>query len=116
MPWAPFSVAVNGDGAAGSSACSSRRVAAPISSRRAGVARCGGHADRPLQGANGVLGFVDPLGALRQAQRDELGEQLVQVTARGGLFRDLAQRRDRDHIPHIAPLDHGRPVVVDDEP
>ena len=41
-PCAPLIAAANGEATVGSSASSSRRVAAPISSSRAGVARCGG--------------------------------------------------------------------------
>ena len=69
-----------------------------------------------LQRAHGVLGLVDALGTLRQPQGDELRQKLVEIAPDGGLLGDLAERGDRDDVANVAPLDHGRPDVVDDEP
>ena len=43
-----------------------------------------------------------PSGDSAEAQRDELRAQLVEVAGERRLLRDLAERRDRDDVTHIA--------------
>ena len=85
-------------GPPGSSSRSRRRVAAPISSSRAGVASCGGSPSDVAQRSAACLGVLDPLGRLALAQLDEARDQLVEVSAAGRVDGDLAQRRDRHGV------------------
>ena len=72
-------------------------------------------ADRALELAHGLLGLVDPGRALRQPERDELGQQLVEVAAEGRLLGDLAQGGDGDDVAQLPPVgDRAAPIVEHD--
>ena len=100
---------VNGDGAAGRAPA--RAVASPHRSRRAARASRAAAAT-PItccSFADGLLRLLDPLRRLGDAQRHELGAELVEVAAAGCLLGDLAERRDRDRVAHVTPVVTGEP-------
>jgi hypothetical protein len=73
-------------------------------------------AEGSLELERGGLGLLDPLGMLRQAQRQELGSQLFELATPGRFLRELAQRRHRDRAAHERPIAERPAVVVQRDP
>ena len=80
------------------------------------VASCGGLPSTRCSSRDRSHGLLDAGRVVRQAKRDELAPELVQVPAGRRLFRELAHRRNRDRVPNELPLDDGRAGGVEAQP
>src|SRR5919106_1125007 len=80
----------------------------------------GALAERPLVPSLDVVrelvGGGDPLRVLRQAELDEPGAELAQVSPARALLRELAHGRDRDRISHQHPVCDRPPARVERKP